>query len=91
MGKVRAHQIQIGSRAVAVSPQYVYSLPPGLPDGAEVQIISIQPEFIGVEFQGQKFEVHRHCLMVGFDFWIDGQWVDETDPRVPPPEKRGNS
>jgi hypothetical protein len=90
MGKVRVPKI--GSRAVTASGLFVFGLPAGLPEGVEVKIIAVlHHNVIGVEFQGQKFEVNRDCLMFGFDFWKEGELVDETDPRVTPSEKRGNS
>ncbi|MGE3313040.1 MAG: hypothetical protein AB7O66_23985 [Limisphaerales bacterium] len=63
---LRQIRYRIGSRVRVFNVPGGYPLPAGLPEGAQVVVLVIEPGIRVVEYQGQRFEVPMACVNSGF-------------------------
>ncbi len=56
----------VGSKVRVFSVPGGYPLPPGLPEGAQVVVVVIEPGMRVVDFRGQRFDVAQACVNSGF-------------------------
>jgi hypothetical protein len=56
----------VGSRVRVRSVSGGYPLPDGLPEGAQVVVVEIEPGSRVVEFEGRHFTVPQACVNSGF-------------------------
>ncbi len=59
-----------------------YPLPPGLKAGTLVKLVSFDHGYWTVEADGQQFKVFMTRIESGWQYELNGRWLEADDPRV---------
>jgi hypothetical protein len=80
---MRCRQIDpaIGAE-LPVRNTYHYPLPPGLPEGSIVKVLSYDSGYWTVEHMGRTFSVFRTLVSAGFEYEYLGRWFPASDPLI---------
>jgi hypothetical protein len=63
---IRQMPYRVGSKVRVYHVHGGYQLPDGLPEGAQVIVVSIETGIRIVEYNGRRFEVPQACVNSGF-------------------------
>jgi len=58
-----------------------YSLPPGVPENAEVIVGERDIGWLDVIYQGQRFHIFMCCIDSGWEYFVNERWVRQKPTR----------